>query len=161
MDVSFYKRLARDGVPRAGHLAKALDWNPDQPRDPDGKFGSGGGGAGSSGGGSGSSSGWGKLPEAGKEFAHELSQRAESLEKSNAEPDRIYHAHMEAAASHRNVSAFTQLSPAQRSESAELASKHEGAAKQLVKQGKVSRYAQAWHDPKIAAEHNAEIMGKK
>ena len=46
MNLSFYKRLARDGVPRAKRLVDAF--NPDQPRDPDGKF-SEGSGSGSSG----------------------------------------------------------------------------------------------------------------
>jgi hypothetical protein len=44
MDLNFYKRLARDGVKGADHLVKAIDGSPDQPRDPDGKWGSGGGG---------------------------------------------------------------------------------------------------------------------
>jgi len=44
MDLAFYKRLARDGVKGANGLALSLDWNPDQERDADGKFGSGGGG---------------------------------------------------------------------------------------------------------------------
>ena len=44
MDLAFYRRLARDGVSAAREVVDAFDWNPDQPRDPDGKFGEGGGG---------------------------------------------------------------------------------------------------------------------
>ena len=43
MDIAFYKRLARDGIKSAARIVKALDGSPDQPRDPDGKWGSGGG----------------------------------------------------------------------------------------------------------------------
>jgi hypothetical protein len=44
MNLAFYKRLARDGVKGASTLLAGLDFN--ENHDPDGKFGSGGGGGG-------------------------------------------------------------------------------------------------------------------
>jgi WW domain-containing adapter protein with coiled-coil len=98
MNLSFYKRLARDGIPHADHLAKALDWNPDQPRDTDGKFGEGGGsGGGGGGGGSGSggsggtgSSSGGKTAEHHEKYAEKVAHGWRSLLASSKEKASAY-----------------------------------------------------------------------
>jgi hypothetical protein len=62
LEVAFYERLARRGVPGANAIVKSIlaeDENPNH--DPDGKFGSGGGGSG--GGSGGTASGLASLTE--------------------------------------------------------------------------------------------------
>jgi hypothetical protein len=86
MDIAFYKRLARDGVKGAAHLVKALDWNPDQPRDPDGKFGGGGGGY-----------------QSAKAKAGEASNRATHLVVGGHTGKEVSQAHSEAASAHREA----------------------------------------------------------
>lgn len=134
MDLRFYKRLARDGVKGAAHLVKALDWNPDQERDADGKFGSGGGGhSGSAGNGPGE--------RAATEKANAASNRNSDLINHGGSAVEIAKSHGEAAQAHREAAKLA-TTPAQKSGHETMAAHHSESLSRMVgaaKQAKAER----------------------